>query len=405
MVSLKRVFLLLLLITVFLKGTAAAADPQAAFLMQQVSRVTHQTRSLSAVLTVRMQQDNGPIDRKVGQVFLQKPNLAHIVSSLSYSSPNYAAVNSDGKRLWERTAGTAGPDGNDADLYRSVPAAADGSNIGFYFALPIAFFFNPAASLTTMFASDKVGTLRYAGKKTVDGAVYDVVEQTVLQPGPYTVRLFIGSDKRLRRVETDMPKLSAEGHHGYYEADFSQVILNQPIPAEKFAFTPAGQIITGAPDHQTGLPPVGAPAPNFALKTMSGKTLTLAQALRGKKAVYLDFWFCDCMVCRHEFPALQKLYTSLRSQDLMVYAVNASDSVQKIRQSQAHLDLVRNVSFPFLLAGPGYQNPTLAHYGVECFPSGILLGPDGKVLFTSLGYDDKRGLSDLKAALVKAGIH
>ena len=395
--------LFFLLLVILLRGGTASADPKAALLMQQAAAATGRTHSVSAVLTTRMQQGNGKMDVKVGHVYLQKPNLAHIESALSFGSPSYAAVNSDGKRLWERTAGNAGADGNDVDLYRSVPAAADGSNIGFYFALPVAFFFNPAASLTTMFAADKVSALHYAGQMMLDGVTYDIVEQVVLQPGPYTVRLYLGPDKRLRRVETEMPTPSGVSR---YEADLSQIVINQPIPAEKFVFTPMGQIAPdGTSGDQSRLPVVGALAPGFSLKTMAGKTLTLAQALQGKKAVYLDFWFCDCMVCRHEFPALQRLYASMKDQGLMVYAVNASDSAQQIRQAQAQLDLIRNVSFPFLLAGPGYQNPTIEHYGVEGFPSGVLIGPDGKVLFTSLGYDDKRGLNDLKAALVKAGLN
>jgi peroxiredoxin len=219
------------------------------------------------------------------------------------------------------------------------------------------------------------------------------------------MRLYISPDKLLSRVETDMPQSPNEPQHQYFEADLTQLSVNHPIPAQRFAFTPTGQIASDvSPNSQSRLPAVGALAPDFSLRTLSGKALTLQEILSGKKAVYLDFWFCDCMVCRHEFPALQRLYATLKGQGVTVYAVDALDDSAKVRRYKAQMDLLKSAMFPILLAAPGDLNKVSKKYGVEGYPSGILIGADGRVRFTSIGYDDKLGLRDLKAALVKAGL-
>jgi len=202
-----------------------------------------------------------------------------------------------------------------------------------------------------------------------------------------------------------MPKSLDTPHHQYFEADFSQVHLNQPIQAQKFAFTPDTQFSSSAaPNSASRLPAVGMLAPDFSLVAMNGKSLTLQEALRGKKAIYLDFWFCECAVCRHEFPALQRLYTASKAQGLEIYAVNAFDDAAKVRRFKSQMDLLKSATFPIVLTGPGDPDGIVKKYGVDGYPSGILIGTDGRVLFTSIGYEDKSGLRDLKAALVKAGI-
>lgn len=47
-------------------------------------------------------------------------------------------------------------------------------------------------------------------------------------------------------------------------------------------------------------------APNFTLKDLDGKSVTLAQ-LKGK-VVFLDFWASWCPPCRRSIPAVEELY-------------------------------------------------------------------------------------------------
>lgn len=371
--------------------------------MRQVSAATQRTRSLCATLTVRMQIGNGRMDVKSGRLFLQKPNRAHIDVPLEFGAV-YATVNSDGRRLWERTIGNGRSDGSREDAYRSVPADAYGKNINFYFALPVAFFFNPAAPLTTMFAVDKRADIHYVGRKKLNNVTYDVIEQAVLQPTPYTVRLYISPEKLLSRVETDMPTSIDMPRHQYFEADLSNVTINRSIAEQAFAFTPSGEVASSAyPPSHSNLPAVGTQAPDLALRDLKGKPLTLHEMLKGKKAVYLDFWFCECMGCRYEFPALQKLYSSLDGHGLAVYAVDIGDSSAKVIRYKSRMDLLKSTTFPLTIVSSRNQEKVMKDYGLDGYPAGVLVGADGKVLFTSVGYDKKVGLHELATAFNQSG--
>src|SRR5512147_877671 len=57
---------------------------------------------------------------------------------------------------------------------------------------------------------------------------------------------------------------------------------------------------------------VGAPATNFTLKDVDGRSRSLSDNF-GKNVVLLDFWATWCVPCEAEMPHLQRLY--LRHKD------------------------------------------------------------------------------------------
>ena len=77
---------------------------------------------------------------------------------------------------------------------------------------------------------------------------------------------------------------------------------------------------------------LGKPAPPFNVALLNGGTLTLESALRGHKAVLLDFWFCACGPCRLTFPHLEKLHAAYDSHGLAVVAVNSGDAKDAIER-------------------------------------------------------------------------
>ena len=58
------------------------------------------------------------------------------------------------------------------------------------------------------------------------------------------------------------------------------------------------------------------PAPDFALKSMTGENLRLSE-YRGE-VVILNFWSTDCGTCVLQMPAVQKLYEQYRGSGLQV---------------------------------------------------------------------------------------
>ena len=144
---------------------------------------------------------------------------------------------------------------------------------------------------------------------------------------------------------------------------------------------------------------VGRPAPELTqIKGWkNGSPVRLAD-LRGE-VVLLDFWGYWCGPCVGSMPALMKLHDEFKDKGLVIIAVH-DDSVDSIAEMEQKLDRVRNESWsgwkgrhlPFLIALDGggpkrikysnstCQGATTAEYGIEAYPTTLLIGRDGNVI-------------------------
>jgi len=75
-----------------------------------------------------------------------------------------------------------------------------------------------------------------------------------------------------------------------------------------------------APIAQRGVVKPGEPAPNFQLRDMNGRNVSLSD-LRGK-VVLLNFWATWCGPCRVEMPAMERLYRAYDRKDFEILAVS-----------------------------------------------------------------------------------
>lgn len=119
------------------------------------------------------------------------------------------------------------------------------------------------------------------------------------------------------------------------------------------------------------------PASNFSLKTLSGRTYTLS-GLHGK-IVLLDFWGAWCPQCRRSEPALSTLWRKFSGQPFMILGVS-SDHTRAPWQSfihQHHMDWPQYLDSDYLMQ---------KLYGVDDFPTFILIDQYGFVLYRSSGY-------------------
>ncbi|MGG3470505.1 redoxin domain-containing protein [Neobacillus pocheonensis] len=64
---------------------------------------------------------------------------------------------------------------------------------------------------------------------------------------------------------------------------------------------------------------IGAKAPDFELKTLTGETVKLS-SLKGKK-VMLNFWATWCPPCKAEMPEMEQFYKE-KGKDIVILAVN-----------------------------------------------------------------------------------
>ena len=94
-------------------------------------------------------------------------------------------------------------------------------------------------------------------------------------------------------------------------------LLVLSIAAVMFSVADEGSMPSVA---QRGVVKPGEPAPNFQLRDMNGRTMSLSE-LRGK-VVLLNFWATWCGPCRVEMPAMERLYRAYDRKDFEILAVS-----------------------------------------------------------------------------------
>ena len=121
--------------------------------------------------------------------------------------------------------------------------------------------------------------------------------------------------------------------------------------------------------------PVGAPAPDFSINTIAGKTIKLSD-YRGKP-VLLHFWSTTCGPCIAEFPELIKFVTETKKHnDLVVIAVNLDDNLSQIEKAieKYHLKEFVNVC-----DGRCWGSKPARLYKIRAMPSDVAIKPDGTI--------------------------
>ena len=129
---------------------------------------------------------------------------------------------------------------------------------------------------------------RYVGTQTVEDVSCEVIELTGHKQ---TVRWYIGPDSQLRRVEeTQQRYLSPMSTAPWDVRAFSHFHWNADLPDSDFVFHPPAQTVPGI-NNKARAVPMGWKVPAFLLPQVNGKPLSLAAALKGKKALFIFFNF------------------------------------------------------------------------------------------------------------------
>ncbi len=118
-------------------------------------------------------------------------------------------------------------------------------------------------------------------------------------------------------------------------------------------------------------------APPFTLHT--GNATVSLDSLRGK-VVLVDFWASWCGPCHHSFPWLAAMHQKYAEQGLVVVAVNLD------RTREAAESFLAEVPAPFTIAYDP-SGGTASAYHVEGMPTTVLVGRDGRILSTHIGFE------------------
>lgn len=118
-------------------------------------------------------------------------------------------------------------------------------------------------------------------------------------------------------------------------------------------------------------------APNFTLKSMSGKNLKLSE-FRGQ-VVMINFWASWCAPCRQEMPLLEDLYKKYKGLGFALLGVNVEEDSSK---ASTLLRSIR-VSFPILFDN---KNKVSKLYKVSAMPTTVIVDRGGNMRYLHQGY-------------------
>jgi peroxiredoxin len=131
-------------------------------------------------------------------------------------------------------------------------------------------------------------------------------------------------------------------------------------------------------------------APDFTLTSLDGDTTYTLSDLQGQ-VVYIDFWASWCGPCRKSFPEVQALQSEYRDRPFQVLALSldrkASDGLKFIRAQKSTLTALFDEG-----------GAVASKYGVRSIPSMFIVAPDGKVAYSTVGFDP-RALPTVKSTI------
>ncbi|MGA2741578.1 MAG: TlpA disulfide reductase family protein [Bryobacteraceae bacterium] len=148
--------------------------------------------------------------------------------------------------------------------------------------------------------------------------------------------------------------------------------MRTPLPRIVFFALGSVAVTAGQPVVRAALQPARdrKPAPAFALKDSSGKTVTLND-FRGK-VVLLDFWATWCHGCKLEIPWFSEFEQKHHAKGLAVVGVSMDEggwSVVKPFLAETH------VPYRMLLG----DDATAKRYGIGSLPDTFLIDRDGRL--------------------------
>ncbi|MEO6828994.1 MAG: TlpA disulfide reductase family protein [Acidobacteriaceae bacterium] len=176
-------------------------------------------------------------------------------------------------------------------------------------------------------------------------------------------------------------------HRSLHGPRMSQAMLVQPGQA-------AATGSTAAPDspEAEGLPDLrGKQAPAFTLKTVDGKTVSLAD-YKGK-AVLINFWATWCGPCKLEMPWLIDLQKKYEAQGFTVIGISEDDDSPK---TVGDFVAKMGVNYPVLMAT---QAVSKAYGGIDYLPISYYIDRNGKVIAEVGGLISK---SEIEANIQKS---
>lgn len=113
-----------------------------------------------------------------------------------------------------------------------------------------------------------------------------------------------------------------------------------------------------------------SPAPDFTLKDINGKDISLS-SFKGK-VMLINFWGTFCVPCRKEMPSLEIIYKTYKDKGFVVLAVSEDKSISSVKEFVKEYRL----TFPVVL---DEDKKVAKQYKVSILPVTFLLDKKGMI--------------------------
>lgn len=134
----------------------------------------------------------------------------------------------------------------------------------------------------------------------------------------------------------------------------------------------------------------GATVPDFKAIDLNNNTITLSQ-FKNNNVVIVDFWASWCEGCRAAFPHLKDLYKKYNPQGLEIVAFEYRDVNKETWLSAINHDSINmwhNIATIFQ-NGDTVNKGIIDNFPLPGIPLTILIGKDGKVIGSWMGYSEQ----------------
>jgi peroxiredoxin len=138
----------------------------------------------------------------------------------------------------------------------------------------------------------------------------------------------------------------------------------------------------------------GTQAPEISLRSIDGGKFSMHDALK-RGPVLAAFFKISCPTCQYAFPFLERLHKNYGGQKITIVGISQNNE----RDTKAFLKDF-GVTFPTLLDDPNGYAVSNA-YGLTNVPSLFLVGQNGKIEITSVGWV-KQEIEDINRKLAGA---
>lgn len=123
----------------------------------------------------------------------------------------------------------------------------------------------------------------------------------------------------------------------------------------------------------------GMEAPDFIVEMFDGQKVRLSD-LRGK-VVLVNFWATWCPPCREELTRVQTdIIDRFAGKDFVFLPISRGEEKQTVAAFRKRM----NYTFPM---GLDPDQKIFRRYAKNYIPRNFLIGPDGKIILASIGYD------------------